>query len=221
MANGQAILAAAAIGYVLGSIPFGLLLAKAAGKGDIRQIGSGNIGATNVLRTGSKGLAAAVLLLDAGKGFVAVMAAVVVVSPAELDGYAVAVAASGFAALVGHCYPIWLRFRGGKGVATMLGVAFAFDWRIGAVSALVWIVMALLTRISSVGGMCAAIAAPLTAFALLKTTPSQGWAALFATIVLLSYTCALAAMALVVLWRHRANIRRLVAGEEPRVGKRT
>src|SRR5688500_3909763 len=109
------------LGYALGSIPFGLLLAKAAGKGDIRQVGSGNIGATNVLRTGSKGLAAAVLLLDAGKGFAAVKLAIEVVRLVEPNGNLFAVLASGIAALVGHCFPIWLKFKGGKGVATMLG----------------------------------------------------------------------------------------------------
>jgi acyl phosphate:glycerol-3-phosphate acyltransferase len=209
------------LGYALGSIPFGLLLAKAAGKGDIRQVGSGNIGATNVLRTGSKGLAAAVLLLDAGKGFAAVKLAIEVVRLVEPNGNLFAVLASGIAALVGHCFPIWLKFKGGKGVATMLGVAFAIDWQIGAASALVWLVVAWLTRISSLGGMSAAIAAPIAAvvLSLLEPPGLLGFGDLIA-VVYLAAACALAVMAGIVLWQHRANIARLRAGTEPKIGRK-
>lgn len=181
--------------YLVGSIPFGLLLAWAAGKGDIRQIGSGNIGATNVLRTGAKGLAAATLLLDLAKGFVAV----------ALAGYfwpeAEGLAAVG--AILGHCFPVWLKFRGGKGVATFAGVCFGLSWPIGAVYAVVWLGLLGLTRISSLGGMSAAVSAPIAA-ALLGAIDLVPW---------------LAAVALLVLWLHRANIRRLFAGEEPKIGK--
>jgi glycerol-3-phosphate acyltransferase PlsY len=208
------------LGYTLGSVPFGLLLAKAAGKGDIRQVGSGNIGATNVLRTGSKGLAAVVLLLDAGKGFAAVLLGVLVVNLVEPDGNVAAVAGSGLAALLGHCFPIWLRFKGGKGVATMLGVAFAFDWRIGLAAVLVWILVALATRISSLAGMSAAIAAPVTAYALVQAGPSEGWGALARAIVLVNFALALAAMAIAVLWQHRANLARLRSGTEPKIGRK-
>src|SRR6478735_4596650 len=143
------------LGYLIGSIPFGLLLAMAAGKGDIRSIGSGNIGATNVLRTGSKWLAAATLLLDGAKGFVAVWLAWRYL-PAGAP-----LAALG--AVLGHCFPVWLRFKGGKGVATMLGVCLALAWPIGLAYAAVWLAAMAVTRISSVGGMSAALAAPVAA----------------------------------------------------------
>ena len=143
------------LGYALGSIPFGLLLAKAAGKGDIRQVGSGNIGATNVLRTGSKSLAAAVLLLDAGKGFVAVW-----LTWRWLPD-AAALAALG--AVLGHCFPVWLRLKGGKGVATAAGVCFGLWWPIGLTYAAVWLSLLAITRISSLAGMSAALAAPIAA----------------------------------------------------------
>jgi acyl phosphate:glycerol-3-phosphate acyltransferase len=181
--------------YLVGSIPFGLLLAWAAGKGDIRQIGSGNIGATNVLRTGAKGLAAATLLLDLAKGFVAVALAGYLWPEAE------GLAAVG--AILGHCFPVWLKFRGGKGVATFAGVCFGLSWPIGAVYAVVWLGLLGLTRISSLGGMSAAVSAPIAA-ALLGAIDLVPW---------------LAAVALLVLWLHRANIRRLFAGEEPKIGK--
>ena len=136
---------ALAVGYLLGSIPFGLVLTKLAGKGDIREIGSGNIGATNVLRTGSKGLAAATLLLDALKGAVAVLVA------QRLWPDAVSFAAAG--ALIGHLYPAWLRFKGGKGVATMLGILVPLFWQAALVYALLWVGLLLIIRISSVAGM--------------------------------------------------------------------
>ena len=211
------------LGYALGSIPFGLLLAKAAGKGDIRQVGSGNIGATNVLRTGSKGLAAAVLLLDAGKGFATVKLGIEVVRLVdEPYGNFFAVLAGGIAALVGHCFPIWLRFKGGKGVATMLGVAFAIDWQIGAASALTWLMVAWLTRISSLGGMSSAVAAPIAAvvLALLEPPGVLGLGDLV-SFAYLAAAAALAAMAVIVLWQHRGNIARLRAGTEPRIGRKT
>ena len=185
---------AALLAYLVGSIPFGLLLAKAAGKGDIRQIGSGNIGATNVLRTGSKGLAAAVLLLDLAKGFVAVWAA--------WRWFPEAVSAAALAAVVGHCFPVWLKFKGGKGVATNAGVSFGLAWPIGVAYAITWLAMLAATRISSLAGMSAVVAAVIAA----------------AVLGFSHFVPVLAAIALLVIWLHRANIRRLMAGEEPRVG---
>ena len=187
--------AALVIGYLLGSIPFGLLLTRAFGAGDLRSIGSGNIGATNVLRTGRKGLAAATLILDAAKGAVAVFAASWIGPDYALMG--------GLAAFVGHCYPVWLGFRGGKGVATMLGIALAVAWPVGLVFALVWLGALALFRYSSVGGILAAVSAPVTAIVLGEIGP----AVLFT------------ALALLVLWKHRGNLQRLFAGTEPRVGQ--
>lgn len=183
------------IGYLLGSIPFGLLLTRVAGKGDIRGIGSGNIGATNVLRTGSKGLAALTLLLDAAKGALAVWIA----QRCWPDG--VHAAAAG--ALVGHLYPVWLKFRGGKGVATLLGVLVTLLPVAALVYAVVWIGLLLAARISSIAGMSAALSAPITAAALghLELVPVLG------------------GLALLVIYKHRDNIRRLAAGDEPRVGR--
>lgn len=189
-------LIALGIGYLLGSIPFGLLLTSLAGKGDIRQIGSGNIGATNVLRTGSKGLAAATLALDALKGAAAVLIA------RQLTPDAASFAAAG--ALVGHLFPVWLRFRGGKGVATMLGVLIPLFWPAAAVYAALWAGLLAVLRISSVAGMVAAASAPLTAALL-------GEHSLFPLLF---------GFALLVIWQHRQNIGRLARGEEPRVGRR-
>ena len=189
-------LLALVLGYALGSIPFGLLLAKAAGKGDIRQVGSGNIGATNVLRTGSKWLAAAVLLLDLGKGFAAVWLA------ARLWTNVADTAALGV--VVGHCFPVWLGFRGGKGVATAAGVCFGLGWPIGLAYAAVWLGMLAVTRISSLAGMSAAVAAPVAAIVL------EHWMVVPALVVI----------ALIVIVLHRENIGRLRAGTEPKVGKR-
>ena len=186
---------AALLGYLLGSVPFGLILARLGGAGDLRSVGSGNIGATNVLRTGRKGLAAATLLLDLAKG-----AAAVWLARALWPGSEIAAAAG---AVIGHCYPVWLRFRGGKGVATKLGVSFALAWQIGLVYAGVWIAMLAMTRISSVAGISAAVAAPLVALALGDQ----------------AYAEVLAPLALLVVWQHRANIARLRAGTEPRVGQ--
>jgi glycerol-3-phosphate acyltransferase PlsY len=184
-----------ATGYLLGSIPFGLILTALMGGGDLRKIGSGNIGATNVLRTGRKGLAAATLILDGAKGAIAVM-----IGAKLLGGQGEILA--GVMAFVGHCYPAWLKFKGGKGVATMLGVSIAFGWQIGLVFALAWLGGLALSRISSVGGMSAALSAPIAAMALGReevVTP-------------------LAGMAAVLLWKHRPNIARLLKGQEPRVG---
>jgi glycerol-3-phosphate acyltransferase PlsY len=194
-------------GYLLGSVPFGLLLAKAAGKGDIREIGSGNIGATNVLRTGSKGLAAATLLLDGTKGFLAVWLAwlAYVRSPAtSIEDASLYASLAALGAVLGHCFPVWLKFKGGKGVATALGVCLGLAWPIGLAYAAVWVAMMAATRISSVGGMSAAVAAPVAAAAI-----GRG-----------ELVPVLTAIALIVVWLHRENISRLRAGSEPKVGSR-
>jgi acyl phosphate:glycerol-3-phosphate acyltransferase len=183
------------LGYTLGSVPFGLLLAKVAGKGDIRQVGSGNIGATNVLRTGNKWLAAAVLLLDLGKGLAAVVLAEHL-WPATGGGAALG-------AVLGHCFPVWLRFRGGKGVATAAGVCFGLGWLIGAIYAGVWLGLLAITRISSLAGMSAAVAAPVAVLAL------GGYVHLPLVVV-----------AVIIIVQHRANIARLRAGTEPKIGKK-
>jgi glycerol-3-phosphate acyltransferase PlsY len=185
------------IGYFMGSVPFGLLLARFGGAGDLREIGSGNIGATNVLRTGRKGLAAATLLLDLAKG-----AAAVLVGEWLLPGGG---PMAGAAAIIGHCYPLWLRFAGGKGVATMMGVALALHWPVGLVFAAVWALALALSRRSSVGGMGAAASAPVAAFLLAR----------------IDLVPVLLALALMVLWRHRTNVARLVAGTEPKIGRKT
>lgn len=190
-------LAALGLGYLLGSVPFGLILTRLTGAGDLRAIGSGNIGATNVLRTGRKGLAAATLLLDLGKGFAAAWLGRLFAPDF--------VALAGGAAVIGHCFPLWLRFRGGKGVATLMGVSLGFALAIGGVYAAVWLGMLALTRLSSLSGMTAAVAAPIAAWLL-------GYPA---------YAPVLAALAVLVLWLHRANIGRLIAGTEPKVGSKT
>jgi len=184
------------VGYLLGSIPFGLLLTRLGGKGDIREIGSGNIGATNVLRTGAKGLAATTVLLDGAKGAAAVMLAQL------FWPQAVAFAAAG--ALIGHLYPAWLRFKGGKGVATMLGILIPLYWPAALVYAALWLGLLLIFRISSVAGMTAAASAPVTAAVL-------GEQVLFPMLL---------GFALLVIWKHRENVRRLAKGEEPRVGRK-
>lgn len=185
---------AVAIGYMLGAIPFGAILTGLAGAGDLRTIGSGNIGATNVLRTGRKGLAAATLLLDLGKGWLAV-GLVAQMLPGQADFAAVAV-------VVGHCYPVWLRFRGGKGVATMMGVLIALSWPCALIYAATWVAMLAALRISSLAGMLAAATAPVSAAAFGRTDIAL-WTGLM----------------LLVLWKHRANIARLLARTEPRLGR--
>ena len=189
------LLIAFGLGYVLGSIPFGLLLTHLAGLGDVRQIGSGNIGATNVLRTGRKGLAAATLLLDAAKGAAAVLIA------NHWFGQTAATIA-GFGALLGHIYPVWLKFKGGKGVATFLGVLIGLAWELAALFAIVWLAVAAITRISSLSAIIATVAVPIGA-----------WILGYDQVAVVS-----ALMAVVVLIKHRGNIRRLLAGEEPRIG---
>ncbi len=185
------------LGYLLGSIPFGLILTRLGGAGDVRAIGSGNIGATNVLRTGRKGLAAATLLLDALKGAAAVLLVRLLFEhPEQFEPLAA------FGALIGHLYPLWLGFRGGKGVATFLGIAAALHWQVAIAAALVWVGALLVTRISSVGGMACALLAPVAAAALGR----------------IDLALLLMGFALLVVWKHRANLGRLLAGTEPRVG---
>ena len=186
---------AALLGYVVGSIPFGLLLTKAAGMGDVRQIGSGNIGATNVLRTGNKGLAAATLVLDLVKGLAPVAIA------GQLWGE-VAMAFAAGAAVLGHCFPVWLGFKGGKGVATNAGVAFGLAWPWGLAYAFIWLSVLAIFRVSSLAGMAAVVAAAAAA-------PLFGYPQFFPV---------LAAIALLIIYLHRANITRLMKGEEPRIG---
>jgi glycerol-3-phosphate acyltransferase PlsY len=183
-------------GYLLGSIPFGLLLTRASGLGDIRQIGSGSIGATNVLRTGRKGLAAATLLLDALKGVAAVLIG------AEIAG-SLGILAGGLGAVLGHLFPIWLGFKGGKGVATGLGVLIAASPLTALICAAIWLAMAFLTRISSASSLTATLAAPFVTWLVTGNTN---------LIVLATIVAAL-------LWaKHHQNIRRLLAGTEPRIG---
>jgi len=186
-----------ALGYLFGSIPFGLVLTRLAGKGDIRDIGSGNIGATNVLRTGSKPLAALTLILDCLKATAAILLA------RRLFGDASAPAAA-TGALVGHLYPVWLKFRGGKGAATLFGILIALLPIAAGIYAALWILLLLTTRISSVAGMTAAVSAPVTAFVLHSP-----------------YTLMLLGFAVLVLWKHRENIARLMKGTEPRIGTKT
>lgn len=185
------------LGYLLGSIPFGLVLTLVAGKGDIRDIGSGNIGATNVLRTGSKPLAALTLILDCLKATAAIVLAQLLFGQA-----AGAYAATG--ALLGHLYPVWLRLRGGKGAATLFGILIALLWPAALVYAVLWIFLLLTVRISSVAGISAAVSAPVVAFILHS-----------------AYWPLLLGFALLVLWRHRENILRLSKGTEPRIGSKT
>ena len=194
-ADSIAFLIALVGGYLIGSIPFGLLLTKAAGLGDIRQVGSGNIGATNVLRTGRKGLAAATLILDGLKGAVAVLLARQFLGDQDV--------VVGTAAVLGHLFPVWLGFRGGKGVATGLGVLLAAAWPVGLACCALWLVAAKLLKMSSAAALTAFAAAPL--FALVLSSADHALMALL--------------IAILVFWRHEANIRRLLAGTEPRIGK--
>ena len=186
------LLAAAVIGYFLGSIPWGLVLSRLAGHGDIRRIGSGNIGATNVLRSGSKGLAALTLLLDMAKGMLAVAIGL-------HCGEAAAMTAAA-AAVIGHMFPFWLGFRGGKGVATALGVVTVLAWPVALAAALVWLAVALLSRYSSLAALVAMAAAGIAAAISEKR---------LAAVVI--------GIAVLVVLRHHANIRRLIAGSESRI----
>ena len=183
-----------AVAYLLGSIPFGVLLTRLAGTQDLRSVGSGNIGATNVLRTGHKGLAAATLVLDLLKGLAAVWIAWRLL-PGGIPWAALGV-------VVGHCFPVWLWFQGGKGVATTMGVALGLGWQLGLAYAIVWTAVLAIARISSLAGISAAIAAPIAA-------------AVLGEMRFVPVLCVIAAL---VVWQHRANITRLMRGEEPRIG---
>ncbi|MGD9965008.1 MAG: glycerol-3-phosphate 1-O-acyltransferase PlsY [Hyphomonadaceae bacterium] len=199
---------AAAGGYLLGSIPFGLVLTRAAGLGDIREIGSGNIGATNVLRTGRKDLALATLVLDAAKAGIALVFFKALANwfagaaLGEDGAYQVGLVA-GAAAFIGHCYPVWLKFKGGKGVATFFGVLFAGPWPVGLIAGVTWLAVATMFRFSSLAALCAAAIAPVMAL-----VAGFSWEEIAFTLVL----------AALIFWRHRANIERLLAGTEPRIG---
>ncbi|WP_296417045.1 glycerol-3-phosphate 1-O-acyltransferase PlsY [Pseudooctadecabacter sp.] len=186
----------AVIAYLIGSIPSGVIIARVMGLGNLRDIGSGNIGATNVLRTGSKKAAALTLLFDAGKGLVAVLLARAIAGPdvAQL---------AGFAAMIGHCFPVWLKFNGGKGVATFYGVLFGVIWPVGLIAAVAWLATAALLRFSSLAALVAALSAPIAGF--------MGWPHVF------FLTLALCAL---IFARHRANIHRLLAGEESKIGQK-
>ncbi|MCA0846532.1 glycerol-3-phosphate 1-O-acyltransferase PlsY [Salipiger thiooxidans] len=187
----------AAIGYLLGSIPFGMVLTRAMKLGDLRSIGSGNIGATNVLRTGNKAAAAGTLILDGGKGAVAVLLA-------RWLGAEDAAQLAGFTAFLGHCYPVWLGFRGGKGVATFLGLVLALSWPVGLLSCATWLAAAALSRISSVGALVAALM-------------STAWMLLLREYEFTGLTLALTVL---IFWRHRSNLERLREGTEPKIGKK-
>jgi glycerol-3-phosphate acyltransferase PlsY len=191
-----ALAAAVVVGYLLGSIPFGLLLTRAAGLGDVRAIGSGNIGATNVLRTGRKDIAAATLLLDALKG----AAAVLIFTPISPLAGVVA----GFFAFLGHIFPVWLGFKGGKGVATFLGCLFGFGWPAGLAFCAIWLLVAKFSKYSSLSALVASAASPLILWALGLPTPAL----------------AQAAMAAILWWKHAENIARLRAGTEGRIGQK-
>jgi glycerol-3-phosphate acyltransferase PlsY len=193
----QTVVAVLVGGYLLGSIPFGVLITRFSGVGDVRGIGSGNIGATNVLRTGRKDLAALTLLGDGGKGLAAVLIAAALFGPD-------AGAPAGGAAFVGHLFPVWLNFKGGKGVATFFGVMFGVAWPVAAIAALTWIVVAFLSRYSSAGALTATALSPLYALTL-----HQPRAVVALALVL----------AVLIFVRHHENIARLLAGTESRIGK--
>ena len=184
------------VGYLLGSIPFGLLLTRAAGLGDIRKVGSGNIGATNVLRTGRRGLAAATLLLDALKGVAAVLIFVHVSQLAAVG------AAAG--AVLGHMFPVWLRFKGGKGVATTLGIMWGLSWLVGAIACAAWLLFAAVLRYSSLAALLSVVIAAIAAWFLAS-----------------SYAATLLTLLVPLVWvRHHENIARLLKGTEPKIGQR-
>jgi glycerol-3-phosphate acyltransferase PlsY len=196
--TGPALLAATAVlAYLLGSVPFGIVMARLFGLGDLRKIGSGNIGATNVLRTGNKLAALLTLVLDAGKGAIAVLAARALLAEdaAQL---------AGAAAFLGHCYPVFLRFKGGKGVATFLGTLIALAWPVGLAACALWAVTAALTRISSLSALVAAAFGPVAAMLI-----GQASVALLCIV-----------LAVLIFARHHENIARLLAGTEPRIGRK-
>lgn len=200
-ANGMdySLIYCALAGYLLGSVPFGLILTRIAGLGDVRSIGSGNIGATNVLRTGNKSIAALTLLADMAKGLIAVLA---VTSYYGLIPHGVL---AGFMALLGHMFPIWLGFRGGKGVATYIGVAFGMFWPAGLCFIISWLLMAVLFRFSSLSALVACLITPVFAF--------------FMTEEIIA--AALIIMSLLVIFRHKSNIERLINGKEDRIGSKS
>jgi glycerol-3-phosphate acyltransferase PlsY len=183
--------------YLLGAVPFGLVITRLAGLGDIREIGSGNIGATNVYRTGRKDLALATLLLDAGKGAIAVLVAAAIFKSPMLS------AAAGMAAFIGHCFPIYLKFKGGKGVATFFGTLFAISWPVGLGTGAVWLITLALFRMSSLSGLMAA-----------AVSPFLGWHFMEGN----TWLC-IAAISIVVFVRHHENIKRIAAGTESKIGK--
>ena len=190
-------------GYLLGSIPFGVIATRLGGAQDLRTIGSGSIGATNVLRTGRKDLAAITVLGDGGKGAVAVLIAWLATQDATAAAQSVLTAIAAGAALLGHLFPVWLRFKGGKGVATFFGTLLAAAWPVGLLAGATWIAMAFLFRISSLAGLTAVALAPVYVFVVGRPTPIA-YLALF--------------MAILIYVRHTPNIRRLLKGEEPRIG---
>ncbi|SRR6056297_729378 len=208
----ELMLTAAIVGYLIGAIPFGLILTQAAGLGDVRRIGSGNIGATNVLRTGNKVLAALTLFGDVIKGTAATLlgplAAGLALGTGAPDGVERALIltptayVAGLAAFIGHVFPVWLRFRGGKGVATYIGVLVGLVWPVALIFCGVWLAAAVLTRYSSLSALLASFVAPFAAFWFQNAT-AGGVAA---------------AMSLLLIWKHHGNITRLMAGQEPRIG---
>lgn len=209
---------AVTLGYLLGSIPFGLVITRLAGLGDIRAIGSGNIGATNVLRTGRRDLALATLLLDAGKAGLAFLIcwqgalrlltpdpardALVAEAIRTSDAYSIGLVGGAFA-FVGHCFPVWLRFKGGKGVATFIGLLLFAMWKVGLAFGVIWLLSAALFRMSSLAGLAATLATPVVAYVLEPT--GDGW-------------IITGVLAVLIFWRHRANISRILNGTEPRIG---
>jgi glycerol-3-phosphate acyltransferase PlsY len=194
-----AIAASAVGGYLLGTIPFGVIATRLGGAGDIRKVGSGNIGATNVLRTGRRDLALITLLGDGGKG-----AAAVLIATGLFPLFPWAGVVAGGAAFLGHLFPVWLGFKGGKGVATFFGILFGLAWPVGLAAGATWIAMALIFRISSLAALTAAALTPLWFLLLHQATPARLWLA--------------AGIAVLIFLRHEANIRRLLKGEEPRIG---
>lgn len=188
-------------GYFLGSVPFGVIATRLGGAGDIRKVGSGNIGATNVLRTGRRDLAALTLIGDGAKGAAAVLLAAWLLSPTTIPVFA------GGAAFLGHLFPVWLKFRGGKGVATFFGVLLAMSWPVGLTALAIWLLLAALFRYSSLAALAAAAWSPLIFFVLHQATTAKMWLAIF--------------MAVLIFIRHHQNIRRLLNNIEPRIGDKT